>query len=58
MLGRQIEYTASPERLQTAYSFFFLTARDPMPRPASPGSPMKRSSPQDPSGRRNPISDR
>jgi alpha-glucosidase len=31
MLGRQIEYTATPERLHTAYSFFLLTARDPMP---------------------------
>ena len=31
MLGRQIEYTATAARLQTAYSFFFLTARDPAP---------------------------
>jgi alpha-glucosidase len=31
MLGRQIEYTATATRLQTAYSFFFLTARDPTP---------------------------
>jgi alpha-glucosidase len=31
MLGRQIEYTATPERLHTAYSFFLLTARDPTP---------------------------
>ena len=31
MLGRQIEYTATPERLHTAYSFFFLTAREPKP---------------------------
>jgi alpha-glucosidase len=31
MLGRQIEYTATASRLQTAYSFFLLTARDPRP---------------------------
>ena len=31
MLGRQIEYTATTSRLQTAYSFFLLTARDPTP---------------------------
>ncbi|HEY3889069.1 MAG TPA: alpha-glucosidase family protein [Caulobacteraceae bacterium] len=31
MLGRQIEYTATAERLHTAYSFFLLTARDPTP---------------------------
>ncbi|HZC17949.1 MAG TPA: alpha-glucosidase family protein [Caulobacteraceae bacterium] len=31
MLGRQIEYTATATRLHTAYSFYFLNARDPTP---------------------------
>jgi alpha-glucosidase len=30
-LERQIEYTATPERLHTAYSFYLLTAREPTP---------------------------
>jgi alpha-glucosidase len=30
-LDRQIEYTATPERLHTAYSFYFLTASEPTP---------------------------
>ncbi len=31
-LERQREYTATPERLHTAYSFYLLTARDPTPK--------------------------
>jgi alpha-glucosidase len=31
MLGRQIEYTATATRLHTAYSFYFLNAREPTP---------------------------
>jgi len=30
-LERQVEYTATPERLHTAYSFYFLNAREPTP---------------------------